>query len=58
MKNFKIEIKEVSIREINVIADNMDEALELVKKQYKNENIVLESEDYIYTEFIVNNMEC
>ncbi|MGX7085184.1 DpnD/PcfM family protein [Gemella bergeri] len=51
-------MKEVSIREINVIADNMDEALELVKKQYKNENIVLESEDYIYTEFIVNNMEC
>ncbi|ERK57207.1 hypothetical protein HMPREF1983_01174 [Gemella bergeri ATCC 700627] len=41
-----------------MIADNMDEALELVKKQYKNENIVLESEDYIYTEFIVNNMEC
>ena len=48
--NYKIEIKETLSRIIEIEADNEDGAIKEVKKQYKNENIVLNAEDYMDTE--------
>lgn len=43
MKNFTIEIKEILIKEIEIDAENLEDALEIVKQKYKSEEIVLDS---------------
>lgn len=48
---YKVEIKEILSKIIDIEADNEDGAIKEVKKQYMNEDIVLSSEDYIETEF-------
>lgn len=49
--NYKIEIKETLSRIIDVEADNEEGAIREAKKQYMNENIVLNADDYVETEF-------
>ncbi len=50
MKPFEIEIKETLTRIVTVKASNVYDALEKVNSQYKNEKIVLDSDDHINTE--------
>ena len=52
-KNFKftVEITETLQRQVEVEARNPDEAEDKVREMYRNEEIVLDSEDYVDTEF-------
>ncbi|MDT8375398.1 MAG: DpnD/PcfM family protein [Mariprofundaceae bacterium] len=47
MKTFEIEINELLSRVLEVKADNEDEAQSIVEKMYKDEDIVLDSSDFI-----------
>lgn len=51
MKEYAIEITETLSRIEYVEADNEDEALDAVREMYFNEEIVLDSYDYIDTDF-------
>jgi hypothetical protein len=55
MKTFEIEIKEILSRTIEVKTNTEDEALEIVRQQYNNEEIVLDSSDFVDIYF--NNIE-
>lgn len=48
MKKFKIEVQEILSRIVEVEAKNLDEALEKVENKYRNEEIILDSEDDNY----------
>lgn len=50
MKTFKIEVRETLARVIEIEANNMDEAEDMVQEMYDNEEIVLDSSDYVDTE--------
>lgn len=50
METFKIEIKEFLSRIVEIQANNLDEAISKVKQMYRNEEIVLDSEDFVATE--------
>lgn len=52
MKDFKIEIRETLAREISVKADSYEEALEKVKNDYFDEEIVLYGDDFSRVEFV------
>ncbi|MBK9246969.1 MAG: DpnD/PcfM family protein [Ignavibacteria bacterium] len=52
MKPFKIEVIETLSRTIEIEANSMDEAYSKVREMYRDEEIVLDSDDYIDTEFI------
>ena len=52
MKDFKIEIRETLSREISVKADSYGEALEKVKNDYFDEEIVLYGDDFSRVEFV------
>lgn len=54
MKKYEIEVEEVLRRVVPVEANNIDEAIDKVEEQYKNEEIVLDSSDYCETHF--NNL--
>ena len=54
MKKYDIEVEEVLRRVVHVEANNIDEAIDKVEEQYKNEEIVLDSSDYCETNF--NNL--
>jgi len=54
-KKFNIEITEILQRNISIEAKNISQALELISKKYKNEEIILSSEDYISTDISINN---
>lgn len=45
MKKFNIEIEELLQRVIEIEAENKEMAIRLAEKKYKNEEIVLDSED-------------
>tara|TARA_Y100000389_G_scaffold137432_1_gene134996 strand:+ start:2494 stop:2667 length:174 start_codon:yes stop_codon:yes gene_type:complete len=47
MKNFNIEITETLQRQIEVSAKDQDDAIDQVRKMYSNEEIVLDSEDFM-----------
>lgn len=49
MEIFKIEITETLQKVVEVSASSLDEALEIIKNKYNNEDIVLDSNDYVYT---------
>ena len=49
MEIFKIEITETLQKVIEVSASSLDEALEIIKNKYNNEDIVLDSNDYVDT---------
>ncbi len=48
--NYKIEIKEILSRIIDIEADNESEAIIKAKSEYRNQNIILDDSDYIDTE--------
>lgn len=50
METFKIEIQEFLSRIVEVKANTVDEAISIVQEMYINEEIVLDSEDYVTTE--------
>ena len=52
--NYKVEIKETLSRIIDIEADNEEGAMREAKKQYMNENVVLNAEDYVETEFSIH----
>ena len=47
MPEFKIEIKETLSRTVEVQAKSLEHALEIVSKQYNDEIIVLDSDDFV-----------
>ena len=55
MKTFEIEIKETLSRIIEVKAKTENEAFAIVKQMYNDEEIVLDSSDYVDTEYLKNN---
>ena len=52
---YKIEIKETLSRIIDIEADNEEGAIKKVKEQYSSEKIILDSNDYIDTDFELIN---
>jgi hypothetical protein len=52
METFKIEVKETLSRIIEIEANSMDEAYSKVREMYRNEEIVLDENDYVGTDFI------
>jgi len=52
METFKIEVKETLSRIIEIEANSMDEAYSKVREMYRNEEIVLDENDYVDTDFI------
>ena len=50
METFKFEIREILSRVVEVEADTVDDAYDVVKAMYKNEDIVLDAEDVVTTE--------
>ena len=51
MNEYAVEISETLSRVEYVEADNEDEALDIVREKYFNEEFVLDSSDYIDTDF-------
>lgn len=49
MKKYKIEITETLQKQIEVMASSKEEALDLIKQQYQNEDIVLTADDHVNT---------
>lgn len=52
MKYF-VEIKETLTKIVEIEANNAEEALDVVEKQYKNSEIILVADDYVKTEILV-----
>ena len=55
MNKYKVIIKEEYIRTIEVEAVDKAKALDKIIKQYRNENIVLDADDFFDVEFEVAN---
>lgn len=51
MKTFKIEIKETLSRVIEIEANSNEEALSKIEELYNQQEIVLDSTDFVETEF-------
>lgn len=51
---YRIDIKEILLKTIEVEADNHFEAIEKVKKKYNNGDIMLDASDHLDTDFIFN----
>ena len=49
METFKIEIQEFLSTIVEIDAENVNEAVSKVKELYRNEEIVLDSNDYVTT---------
>lgn len=47
---YKIEIQEFLSKIVEIEAENINEAVSKVKELYQNEEIVLDSDDYVTTE--------
>lgn len=52
METFKIEVKETLSRIIEIQADSNEEALLRIEELYKKQEIVLDADDYVETEFL------
>ena len=50
-KKYEIEIIEMLQRIVEVKAENEEEALDRIKKMYRNEEIVLDERDFVDVEF-------
>ena len=53
MKKFKVEITETLQKTVEVEADNKEEAVHKVMKMYKNEEVILNDNDFIDVDFRV-----
>lgn len=51
MKKYTVAIVEKLIRRVEVEAESPDEAERIVARKYANEEIVLNADDYAYTQF-------
>ena len=51
MRKYKFEITETLQKQVDIEADSYDEAYQKLRNCYKNSEIVLDSNDYIDTEF-------
>ena len=47
MQNYKIEITEILRREVEIEAENIDSAIQIITEKYKSEEIVLDSSDFV-----------
>ncbi len=56
MKIFEIEIKETLLRKIDIESESLEEALFIVNEKYNNEEIVLDFEDHINTDFDISTL--
>lgn len=54
---FKIEIIETLSRTVSIEAEDESDALNKVKQSYSDEQIVITSDNYITTEFLVSNTD-
>lgn len=54
MRTYSVEITETLRRTIIIEAQSDEEALLKVKEQYDDEEIVLDSSDYVGTEFVAD----
>ena len=52
MKTFEIEIKETLSRIVKVKAKTENEAFAIVKQMYNNEDVILDSDDFVDVEII------
>jgi hypothetical protein len=52
METFKIEVKETLSRIVEIEANSKDDAYFKVREMYIKEEIVLDSDDYVDTDFI------
>lgn len=48
---YKVEVREILSRIIEIEAENEEGSLKEVKRKYMNENFILNAEDYVKTEF-------
>ena len=55
MKMYRIEVTEVLSREVCLMAEDEKEAINTVMAKYKNNGIVLDTSDYVLTEFSVKD---
>lgn len=53
MKKYLVEITETLQKQITVLANSREEAEQKVKERYKNEDIILNENDYVDTDFHV-----
>ncbi len=51
---YKIDIKEILLKTVEIEADNHFEAIEKIKKKYNDGDIVLDASDHLDTDFIFN----
>ena len=56
-KTFQIEIVETISNIVEVVAENEQEALLRAQEMYRNEEVILDSEDYIDTKFNIFEWE-
>lgn len=52
MNNYKIEIQEILSKIVDIEADSIEEALQIAESKYKEEKIILDSSNYVDTDFI------
>jgi hypothetical protein len=57
METFKIEVQEFLSRIIEIEAKSAEEAISKVREMYRNEEIVLDSDDYVTTEIEIYEYE-
>lgn len=57
MKEFQVEVCETLIRVITVEAQNEEQALEFVRYDYNNAELVLDSDDFFDVDFNLVNQD-
>ncbi len=55
MKKYRIEVTEVLSRIVEILAEDDVEAMQIVKAKYRNCDLVLDTSDYVLTEFSVKD---
>lgn len=53
-KTYCVEVTETLSKLVKISASSEEQALSLVKQSYRQESIVLTSEDYLQTNFLLN----
>ncbi|WP_432481456.1 DpnD/PcfM family protein [Moraxella sp. ZY200743] len=51
MQTYKIQIQETLSKTVEIQANNIDEAIQVVQKSYQNEEVVLDWGDFVLVEF-------
>jgi hypothetical protein len=53
MKTFKIEVQELSSRVVEVKAESTENAVNIIREKYRNEEIVLDYSDFNDVSFLI-----